>query len=388
MSGQARSRRRRGFTLLELMIAVMVTSIGVALAAKVAQVVIRQSGKGRQSTDFHSRARLVTRQLRNDLRSAGVGSTGAVAIDRAVPVWGAMALNTPAGFDAIPVVAGVNGLGATPVGGRTTVGGSDAVQVVVVDPASAHRALGYNPAGQDIIALEPPVDPASPPFRCPSNMVFVSDHSSPTGQGRTQLFFVESYPLGALNMVGDLQFTVGSGSDVMCARLSTYWVDAQGWLHRSDLTAPTAPIVPLGGQVWVDPSNVAGDALTPGVLDVQVAYRVSAEVYTQNGQPPPVAQPERTWAFEGVAGNADGLMSNRMWFEVRMVRVNLLMRTMRTISTGGGARNIARVEDAAALPPIPLTRDLQAEWVTATEALTNLRYFDLGAPSGTVAEPY
>ncbi|CAN0575875.1 unnamed protein product, partial [Laminaria digitata] len=72
-------------------------------------------------------------------------------------------------------------------------------------------------------------------------------------------------------------------------------------MHRSDLSGAAAPIINLGGPVWVDPSNVGPDSLAPGVLDLQVAYRVSAEVYTQNGQVRPVNQPSRTWAFEGVA---------------------------------------------------------------------------------------
>lgn len=75
-------RRARGFTLVEMIVAVLIGSVGVVLAAKVAQVILRQSSKGQQSTDFHTRARLVTRQFRADLRAAGVGSTGAVGSTR------------------------------------------------------------------------------------------------------------------------------------------------------------------------------------------------------------------------------------------------------------------------------------------------------------------
>lgn len=380
---RARSRRL-GFTLIEMMVAVLVGTVGVVLAAKVAQVVIRQSSKGRQNTDFHGRTRLVTRQLRADLRSAGVGSTGAVGVDRGVGAWNTMNIGTAAGFNAIPVVAGANNLGAIGVGGATTFAGSDAVQVVVTDPGTSVRTIGFNPSGSDIIGL----DPNEPAINCPSGMIYVVDHSAPTGAGRTQLLFVDSYPPNAINTTGNLQFTLASGSDVMCARLSVYWVDDTGWMHRSDLTNPGAALVNLGGQVWVDPSNVGADMISPGVIDLQVAYRVSAEVYTQNGAAPPVGQPERMWIYEGVAGNADALMAGPMWFEVRLVRINILQRTMRHIEATNSTKDIVRREDAQALPPINLTRALAAEWVVATEALTNLRYFDLGAPSGVVAEPF
>lgn len=376
--------RRRGFSLIEMMVAILVGSVGVVLAAKVAQVVITQSNKGRQTTDFRSRTRLVSRQLRADLRSAGVGSTGAVAVDPNVAAWGLMGIPTVAGFTAIPVVAGANSLGAIGIGGATTFGGSDAVQILVTNPDTAVRTLGFSPANQDIIGL----DPADPPLNCPSGMIYVSDHSSPTGGGRTQVLFVDNYPPNAVNTRGVLQFTVGAGSDVMCARLSVYWVDDAGWMHRSDLSAAAAPIINLGGPVWVDPTGVGPDSVAPGVLDMQVAYRVSAEVYTQNAQLPPVGQPSRTWAFEGVAGNADALMADRMWFEVRMVRVNILARALRRVTSSPSAQQVIRREDAAGLPPLPLFRSLGAEWATATETLTNLRYFDYTAPSGVTAEPF
>jgi len=378
------TRGRRGFTLIEMMVAVLVGSAGVVLAAKVAQVVITQSAKGRQSTDFHSRTRLVGRQLRADIRSTGIGSTGAVAVDNNIAVWTQMSVLTTAGFSAIPVVAGANNLGGVNIGGATTFGGSDAVQLLVTNPDTAVRTIGFSAANQDILNL----DPNDRAINCPSGLIYISDHSAPTGGGRTQLLFVDGYPPNGIDTTGVLQFTVAPGSDVMCARLSVYWTDTQGWMHRSDLSGAAAPIINLGGPVWVDPSNVGPDSLAPGVLDLQVAYRVSAEVYTQNGQVRPVNQPARTWAFEGVAGNADPLMAGTMWFEVRMVRVNLLARTLRRVDAKVQARNVPRREDAAGLGPIVLNRSLGAEWATATETLTNLRYFDYTAPSGAVAEPY
>ena len=378
-------RARRGFTLIEMMVAVLVATIGVVLAAKVAQVVIHQSTKGRQSTDFHARARLVTRQLRADLRSAGVGSTGLVTVDRGI--WGVPRIfSTPAGFDAIPAVIGLNNVVGA-IGGRTIRPNSDVVQVIVPDPDTAVRTNGINPSGQNIIGTQDPLT-------CPGNLVYVSDNSSPTGQGRAQLFFATGFTPNSVVTAGNLQFTVAVDSNLMCARMSVYWVDDQAWLHRSDLSGQGAGLDALGGIVFVDNGSVATDMVSPGVLDLQIAYRISAELYRQNGAAVPVGVPRAAWAFEGDAATADatfgylGPAAPEHWSEVRMVRVNMLMRTMRRVNANASNRNIARREDAAALPPIPVTRALQAEWVTATEPLTNLRYFDLGAPAGVVAEPY
>ena len=380
-------RATAGFTLIEMMVAVLIATAGVVLAAKVGQVIVRQSAKGRQNTSFRDRTGLLTKQLRADLRSAGIGATGAVAVDRTPNTWNQMGWDTPAGFFAIPVAVGANGAGGA-VGGRTVVPGSDAIQLVVPDPASSVRTQGFTGAGQDVLVFE-----LGATLNCPSNMVYVVDHTAPNGAGRSQVLFVDAYPPGAVDTRGTLQFTVAPGSEVMCARVSTYWTDTDGWLHRSDLSGPNVGLVPIGvapNVVYVDPTNVATDVLGPGVLDLQIAYRVSSEVYTQNGVAAPVGQPQRMWIFEGVGGNADALMgTTQQWFEVRRVRISLLARNLRRIEAHtAGNEDIIRREDAAALPPLPFDRALHAEWVVATETLTNLRYFDMGAASGVPAEPY
>lgn len=376
-------RARRGFTLVELMVALLVGAIGVAVAFKVAQTVIRQSAKGRQVTDLSSRSRLLGRQLRNDLRTAGFGSTGAVAVDGGRIPWNTMGQATAAGFFAIPAVAGANNLGAVPVGGVTVRDGSDALQLVVPNGASLRRAQGVSPRGTNVVLVENSVT-----FQCPTGLIYVSDHTAPTGAGRAQLLFM----VGAPNAVGiptvdTLQFSVADGSDVMCARVSTYWVDAAGWLHRTDLTRTPPVRLSPAFDVYVDPSRVGPDRAAPGVLDMQVAFRVSAEVYELAGAPIPVVEAGQ-WAFEGRAGNADVLMNamNR-WFEVRAVRVNMLARTMRKIEdVGATERTIPRLEDGGA--DLTLPRRLGAEWITFSDAVTNLRFFDFSAPSGIAAEPY
>lgn len=368
-------RRRAGFTLVEMMVAVLVGTVGVVLAAKVAQVIVRQSAKGRQSTDMHSRGRLVSRQLRADIRTAGVGSTGAVGVDVNVPAWLQMSFQSPSGFDAIPAVVGADGIGGVGVGGATTLAGSDAIQLVVPDPGSVVRTEGFAESGNTFIDL-----PVLTTLNCPGPIIYVSDHTGPTGAGRTQVMFVRNVVGNRVNTWDQLKFAVAPNSDLMCARISTYWVDDQGWLHRSDLSGPNpGGLQNLGGRVFADAG--ADTPLSPGMLDLQVAYRVSAEVY--GGAPPAV--PEAFWAFD-TTGMADAFMgTDTNWFEVRMVRFNLLSRALRRVDVNPTLVPVNARENGA-LHNLPVS--IGPEWIASSETVTNLRYFDLTTARGVEADPY
>ncbi|MCA9548647.1 MAG: prepilin-type N-terminal cleavage/methylation domain-containing protein [Myxococcales bacterium] len=368
-------RRRAGFTLVEMMVAVLVGTVGVVLAAKVAQVIVRQSTKGRQSTDMHSRGRLVSRQLRADIRTAGVGSTGAVGVDRAIPAWAQMFVTSSSGFEAIPAVAGADNIGAIPIGGANTLAGSDAIQLVVPDPGSAVRTEGFAESGNTFIDL-----PVLTTLGCPGPIIYVSDHTSPTGAGRTQVMFIRNVVGNRVNTWDQLKFAVAPNSDLMCARVSTYWVDDQGWLHRSDLSGPNpGPLLNLGGWVYADPA--AAGQLAPGMLDLQVAYRVSAEVY--GGAPPAV--PAAFWAYD-TTGMANGFMGTEFnWFEVRMVRFNLLSRALRRVD-GNATTFPLNGRENGAVHNLPIS--IGPEWIASSEAVTNLRYFDLTTARGVEADPY
>lgn len=373
---------RRGFTLVEMMVAIAVGAISVVVAANVAGVVIRQRAKAKEVTDLTGRARLVTRQMREDLRVAGYGSTGAIAVDPAQ--W--PSVNTPTGgYPAIPAVLGLNG----------AVGASDAVQLVVPDPATVRLVLAQMTAGAAVSFDGPNLVGGAPALLCPTGVAYVSDHTSPTGAGRAQVFQIN--PLTGIAQ-DNMQFDIAAGSEVMCARVSTYWIDAPAppatpMLRRSDWR-PLAGPVAMGPLRRLAPAANGSDIVAPGILNMQVAYRVSAEAFIDTGTP--IGAGVTGWAFAlpadfGVNLDIPGPGLNNpvtpRWFEVRQVRINLLARTMRKMDIDTGNRNLNLREDQAG-NTIPLLRDLRADWVTASEALINLRYFDLGAPPGVDAEPY
>ena len=388
-------RRQAGFTLVEMMVALVVGAVSVVVAAKVAQVVIRQSAQGQQATDFNIRSRLIARQLRADLRSAGYGSTGAVAVDTDRDPWNSgIAIDSVEGKPALSVVTGVNNVGAINIGGVAVQPGSDVVMMVVPNPGISGVTEGWAAVGGTAISLEPHLNDPSlnqPLASCATGLMYAVDHSAPNGAGRAQLMFVEALAGNSLSTVDALQFTLAPGSSVTCARLSTYWLAADGWLHRTDV-APNPDLTSIGAtRVFYDANQVgAGDDLiAPGVLDLQIAYRFSAEIYRNGGfDTPPQEDIEAQWAFEGRAANVDAIVAAdvRNWFETRRVRFNVLMSTIRSVEPRTfGTKTRPPREDGL---EITLRQPMRAEWVTTEEALTNLRYFDYGAPELVSPEPF
>lgn len=385
--------RRRGFTLIEAMVAVVIGAITVVVASQVARMLVRQAASGRQTTDFAVRARVIGRQLRSDLRLAGLGSTGAVTADATNAPWATlMNVTTPfGGYRAMPAVAGANSAaGPVPV-----LPGSDAIMMIVPNPARIAQSGPISTQGGTVINMGPLANLAV--FNgC--QFLYIVDHSTPTGQGRAQIANFAGVAGTVLNIAPDaLQFSVQPGSDVMCARISTYWVsddDGDGlgdWLHRSDLQPNSAPVnIGTANQpVFLNPGVSAGnrDAVAPGVLDMQIAYAFSSELF--GGAFPPT--PAGSWAFGNPPGAATGLVTGapdgRPWFEVRMVRLNILAKKMRALDTRSHTEALFRREDLSTSTLPPLNAAILPDWITTTEALTNLRYFDLGAPVGVPAEP-
>lgn len=384
--------RRRGFTLVELMVGVVIGAITVAVAAQVAQMLVRQAASGRQTTDFNARARVIGRQLRADIRLAGLGSTGAITATFTNQPWASlMNVVTPfGGYRAMPALVGANSAG----GPFNVLPGSDAIMMVVPNPSRLARTAAISPQGGTVLNMDPLAD-LTVFDGC--DFVYIVDHSTPTGQGRVQIAANGGGVGAVVNVVPDnLEFTVQPESEVMCARVSTYWVsddngDGLGdWLHRSDLRRGSVPVnIGTANQpVFVDPAAVGNqDMMAPGVLDMQIAYAFSSELF---GAAPP-ANPADRWAFADVVGAATGAVTaapdGRAWFEVRMVRLNILAKKMRALDTRAHTEALARREDQSAVTLPPLNAAILPDWITTTEALTNLRYFDLGAPVGVPAEP-
>lgn len=391
-----RSLSTAGFTLVEMLVALSIGAFGIAVAASVVRATVRQSGRGSQISQLNSARRILSQQLRTDIELAGYGSTGAIGCNPTSPAFQLICLEVPPAGSAkfaIPAVRGANNLVSLQVGtGPSMLAGSDAVQLVVPDPATTQRSLAVAGGGTPVqVAL---------PMNCP--IVLVSDHSSPSGHGRTQL--LRNLTPGGLSVTTGvpLVFDIAAGSDVMCARVSTYWVDTAGWLHRSDLGLAGAVAFGATDLTAVEPSDA--ERIAPGVVDMQIAYRMTSET-------PGIgrgAQGNQRWAFNGpddpndpplLAGAAedalgelvtpDPLQRARNWFEVRQVRVSLLVRTLRPIEARGDNLTDAathKLEDRAAAINIP--RGYARQVIRATAMVTNLRYFDMNAPQGLAAAPY
>lgn len=363
-----------GFTLVEMLVAVTIGAFGIAAAAAVARTAVQQSGRGRQVNMLHSTSRLVIRQLRADLDVAGLGSTGAVAADCSGATWGAICGPTPgAGFSAIPAIRGANNVAGS-VGGINVRAGSDALQLIVPDPST--RATTTRPAATNSsIVYVPPM---------PCRMLYVSDHSAPNGAGRTQVIVMGARNVRNPSSAERLQFPVFEGSDVMCARLTTYWVDEDGWLYRSDAIPGTGPAGTLG--VLSVPTTAPANRVAPGVEDLQIAYRFSSEL-TGNRLAPP---PDR-WAYDDDPGGtaveaAIAASPAAAWFEVRQVRISMLTRSLRAVGEPGAILAEAALEDRP--DDIDLRQGYARSVIRSSAVIRTLRYYDMSSPGGLNAEPY
>lgn len=371
---------RRGFTLVELLVALAVGSLALVAAAKIAAIGVVSSGRGEQSNEMLDRVRLMGIQLRTDLALAGLGSNGIIGVQPAN--WGFMvgtAIITAQGRTALPAVRGVNNVpAAVTIGGVTVQRGSDILQVIVpdADPARTWRTRSTVLAGVVDIPLDLPL--ATPAMVCP--YVYILDHGAPNGGGRTQL--AQGAPAGAnatIRLGEPLLFPLTQGAEVMCARISTYWVDVNDQLHRTDLAPPPAPpAVQIGVTgVWTTP---VPSVAAPGIVDLQLAF-----VFGRSATG--VSAANHTLGAAAGAGPYPGLPTAADWGELRAVRYTLVGRSLRQVVNPGLAIDIPLHEDR--IPGLVMRPSTFTTHVAAGGAeLTNLRYFDELADANVVLEPY
>lgn len=375
---------RRGFTLLEAMVAVAISSATVVMAAKIAAVVIRQNNVGEQKTDLSLRSRILSEQLRADIRLAGLGSSGAIGVDPGAAVLGPMAIAaTPSGgFPAIPAIAGANNV---PPGAFAQIEpDSDALQLVVPNPITLIRTNARARRMSNTLTFDD-----TGPLGANCGMVYIHDHTNPNGSGRTQIAWVTNLGGTDLTIEGNLMFTAAPETEVMCARISTYWVDVNDWLHRTDLANPGNGVQLGTSRVFINDAPTQPDLMAPGVEGMQVAYKLSAEAFrlASTPQTPPTA-PEAQWAFSGAPGDASGLMgptNDHLWFEVRIVRVNLFLRHQKSVRSSPTTVEREGMEDT---DDVEVLRSAGGDWMTTSEAVTNLRIFDSATAAEVPAEPY
>lgn len=360
------ARQKSGFSLIELMFAVAIGAILVAVAASLARWGSQQSGRGDEQNQLSQRARLLRSQLRADIEAAGIGSTGAIAVP-ATAFYARYSTLTANGRTAMPVVLGENNVISANVMPNT-----DIIQVVVTDPTLRRTVI----------------DPSGPPnptqlfldaaLTCKNYLVYIVDHSAANGAGRSHLARIDPVT-SALLGAETLQFAIAPGADVMCARISVYWIDQNRNLNRADLDPdPAAPWTSLGATLGYTGTP---ELVTPAAVDLQIAYSLSSEASALTRGSAPASR----WAY--AAGSATVIAPATDWFEVRLVRINLLLRSLRMVQETSFAVSEGPIEDEpgpGARIPITYGRQL----LQTTVVLTNQKYFDYTAPAGQSAEPY
>jgi prepilin-type N-terminal cleavage/methylation domain-containing protein len=381
-------RRKLGFSMVELMIALAICAFGIAAAAKISSSAVRSSRRGSETVDLGQRARLVSRQLRVDLRLAGVGSTGAIGVDNGQAPWSTIDTGYGSTPHAIPAVTGANNIGASttlPGGVKTPPWLTDAIQIVVPDPTTRQTTSEAVAAGASLIPLLATVPAIAFPT-CPNRLVYISDHAAANAAGRTQISAQGGACTGCVNIVGTTQFNMAPGADVMCARISTYFVGQPAgsqiyWLMRSDLDPAQGQTAVNGAQgtVYVNTTpNMTTLLHSPGVYDLQVAYAFSSEFAGR------AAAPAGRWAFASTPG-VDPTATMTNWFEAREVRFNMLVTNVRELTESGQPIPELASEDGAVIQ-IPIERSRFR--LTAGESLVSLRLFDKAMTAGIVATPY
>jgi prepilin-type N-terminal cleavage/methylation domain-containing protein len=392
-----------GFSIIELMIALAISALGIAAASQMAGSAVRSARRGTETADLATRARLLGRQIRLDLRLAGVGSTGAIGVDSTVAPWntnGGQGLvwfpSDGTGYAAIPAIRGTNNIASgqtvtTVEGSATPLAGSDALTIVVPDPSRSAHTTALSP--RDSLQLFLDTVPACQP----NEFIYIADHSAANAAGRTQI--TNWAVAGPVVQTDRLQFDIPPSSEVMCARISTYWVGSLpttaggvpgvNWLFRTELGSQA----PGGGAGAVNvingagglPALIGGNSIgldAPAIEDFQVAYRFSSFAVGA------AATPDQRWAFAANSGYAAPPGTN--WFEVRQVRFNLMVSAVRGVEDAVAGVDAViqeqRAEDGQGT--LALMRARGRFQFASGETLMSIRFYDKNLPSTVAAEPY
>ena len=172
-------RRQHGFTLVEMMVAVLLSAGTVLLASKVAEIVASQTIRGAAATEGHDRGALIVQQVRVDLQVAGYGSTGLIIIDPTV-FPGMVPIASEGNYNSIAAVSGANNVNGVNIGGNQVQSNSDVLQLVVPDTSSMVRIEDTASEGVNILTVNPALN-------CLNGFIYIVDHSRFNGAGRTQI---------------------------------------------------------------------------------------------------------------------------------------------------------------------------------------------------------
>lgn len=354
----SRSQHRRGFTLVEILVAAGISGIAILGAFSFARYQITAYKTQGEISDMQMSSNIVFESMARDLRSSGFGSSFWIGAEaNAFGDTNRLAF----GDRGIPSVRPMNG--ASPNGsGNAAMPRSDALMIVRMEGEATHIPSG-EPGAQKIPAQIPNgstylvANPAALAGCANTDidgvaadedgLVVVSDMGH---RAEPASFMLEINPFvappvgtagsisfgntwssidpGAGSRVGGAQPPIvptgaGIGSLVVCVRPVVYWVDAQFRLRMwraSNLTlASSGSLLPNAGDVtFTVPINPTNDlVLAEGVEDLQIAYLMSGAAGAK----------ANLWIYSSPTGAASSFADAANLAEIRAVRITALLRT-------------------------------------------------------------
>ncbi len=348
LSRLARRRARRGFTLIEIMVASGVGAIAMVGAFAFARYQVEAYRTQGEVSGMQTSSSVVFEAIARDLRSSAYGSSfwvGATmdAFGGNLTVGPALA---PRG---IPSIRPMDTAGA---GNAAAMTGSDALTILRIEGEATHIPTAgggvrpipdrFNANTQFTVADSRALNCANVDIDSdgnPDGIALVSDN---VHRPEPASFLLALAPIGGGGLNGAIRFDdtffgldpndadrevgpaivptgAGPGSSIVCARPVTYWVDAQARLRlwRAS-TASQGGVSTLGGTTYgtvpIDPARDA--VLAEGVEDLQIAYLMSSAA----------GGIANRWVY---STGGPGFGDDSQLAEIRAVRVSAVIRTSR-----------------------------------------------------------
>lgn len=405
---------RRGFTLVEMLVASAVAGVAIAAAFTFATYQVRSYSDQQDVQELTASNRALLDTIMEDVRGAGYGTSFYAGVARNAAFGGravvADATGDPLGVPSVWISDQVTG-----PAGQVMVG-SDALTLLRVEgeptflPSSGVGATG----------MPPPPNTGTGPYTvmnqaaltpCASNngsfLVLVSDMirqgepasmlieltnaagwGAPAADGSGPIRFAHLGSYGiplttAPNVNGTLPVgrVFGPGSIVVCVRLVTYWLDNLGRVRMFESTPAGIAGADALTATWPNaqdrPINTAGDAvIADNVRNLQF------EGFLSGMAPAPF---QSAWILSTTPAILSRPGDFRAQVETRAIRMNAVLATPRA------SKNIARnlpvnAAGANVLSNYNFAADIGAglfpnthsyRTVTQTAELRNLRHFDL-----------
>lgn len=334
---------KRGFTLIEMMVALAVGLVGIAAAFAFARTQIRGYANQDEVARMQASAQLVLEGLARDIRNAGYGTSYYAGMPSTGMGGDVFIVDGAANSRGFPAMRIANNVAAP----AQVMPGTDAITLLRVtsDSVVLQDAIPCVPGTTQVYLVEPAtITRLRSCLTAPGGLVLVSDSSRPTGEPESMLLAADPASLG----LGGLRFVnayginpsvaarctddsnpptgVGAGSFAVCVEPVSYWVDTFARLRMWQPMSSAQSNAPAtaGGRVPIDPTNDA--VIAEGVEDLQLSLFMSAESGVAAG---PV------WIRDNAALDIadEGQMS-----EARVVRISAVVRTQRSLTQTNMAR--------------------------------------------------